>query len=63
MSIQRRPNIDATSWRCIDVETTLYKRRLPAGGELPWNGKQKKNTEGLELDDAKRDIFSLVAAK
>ena len=30
-SIQRRLNVDATSWRCIDVETTLYKRRVPAG--------------------------------
>ena len=31
MSIQRRLNADATSWRCIDVETTLYKRHVPAG--------------------------------
>ena len=23
--IQRRLNVDATSWRCIDVEATLYK--------------------------------------
>ena len=30
-SIQRRLNVDATSWRCIDVETTLYKYRVPAG--------------------------------
>ena len=30
-SIQRRLNVDATSWRCIDVETTLYKRHVPAG--------------------------------
>ena len=30
-SIQRRLNVDATSWRCIDVETTLYKRHMSAG--------------------------------
>ena len=29
--IQRRLNVDATSWRCIDVEPTLYKRHVPAG--------------------------------
>ena len=29
--IQRRLNIDATSWRCIDVEATFYKRHVPAG--------------------------------
>ena len=29
-AIQRRLNVDATSWRCIDVETTLYKRHVPA---------------------------------
>ena len=28
---QRRINVDATSWRCIDVDTTLYKRHVPAG--------------------------------
>ena len=31
MLIQRRLNVDATSWRCIDVEPTLYKRHVPAG--------------------------------
>ena len=30
-SIQRRLNDDATSWRCIDVETTLYRRHVSAG--------------------------------
>ena len=29
--LQRRLNVDATSWRCIDVEPTLYKRHVPAG--------------------------------
>ena len=29
--IQRRLNVDATSWRSIDVEPTLYKRHVPAG--------------------------------
>ena len=29
--IQRRLNVDATSWRFIDVEPTLYKRHVPAG--------------------------------
>ena len=28
---QRRLNVDATSWRCIDVEPTLYKRHVSAG--------------------------------
>ena len=30
-SIQRRLNVDATSWRCIDVEATLYRRHVSAG--------------------------------
>ena len=29
--IQRRLNVDATSWRCIHVESTLYKRHVPDG--------------------------------
>ena len=29
--IQRRLNVDATAWRCIDAEPTLYKRHVPAG--------------------------------
>ena len=29
--IQPRLNVDATSWRCIDVELTLHKRHVPAG--------------------------------
>ena len=29
--IQRRLNVDATSWRCIDVEATLYRRHVSAG--------------------------------
>ena len=29
--IQRRFNLDETSWRCIDAEPTLYKRHVPAG--------------------------------
>ena len=28
--IQRRFNVDAASWRCIDVDATLYKRHVPA---------------------------------
>ena len=28
---QRRLNVDATSWRCIDIEPTLYKRHVPIG--------------------------------
>ena len=32
--IQRRLNVDATSWRYIDVEPTLYKRHVPAGKDL-----------------------------
>ena len=30
--IQRRLNVDATSWRCIDVAATLYNRHVPADG-------------------------------
>ena len=26
--IQRRINADATSWRCMDANTTLYKKRV-----------------------------------
>ena len=33
-SIQRRLNVDAMSWRCIDVETTLYRRHVFAGTQL-----------------------------
>ena len=29
--IQRRINVDATSWRCIDVDTTCSQRCVPAG--------------------------------
>ena len=29
--IQRRLNVSATSWHCIDVEPTLHKRHVPAG--------------------------------
>ena len=28
---QRHINVDATSWRCIDVDATLYKRLVPVG--------------------------------
>ena len=31
MFIQRRLNVNATSWRCIDVEVTLYLRYVPTG--------------------------------
>ena len=29
--IQRRINVDAASWRCIDVNAMLYKGQVPAG--------------------------------
>ena len=29
--IQQRLNVDATSWRCIDIEVTLYKRPVTTG--------------------------------
>ena len=32
--IQRRFNVDATSWRCINVEATLYRRHVSAGGDV-----------------------------
>ena len=28
---QRRINVDAALWRCIDVNATLYKLHVPAG--------------------------------
>ena len=28
---QCRINVDTTSWRCIDLNATLYKRHVPAG--------------------------------
>ena len=31
MFIQRRLNVDATSWRCIDVGVMLYIRHVPGG--------------------------------
>ena len=27
---QRRMNVDATSWRCIDINATMYRRHVPA---------------------------------
>ena len=27
--IQRHINVNATSWRCIDVDATLYDRHVP----------------------------------
>ena len=33
---QRRINVDATSWRCIDVDATLYTRHVPAGPRFVW---------------------------
>ena len=30
--IQRCLNVDATSWRCIDVEVMFYKRNVPSWG-------------------------------
>ena len=39
---QRRINVDATSWRCIDVDTALYKRHVPAWLQvsITWNNYQ-----------------------
>ena len=34
MTLQRRISVDATSWRCIDVDATLFKRYVPTGVEL-----------------------------
>ena len=34
MLIQRHINVDATSWRCIDVNATFYKRHALAGYTL-----------------------------
>ena len=34
MFMQRRINVDATSWRCIDVDTTLPRRHMHAGYEM-----------------------------
>ena len=32
--IQRHINVDATSWRCIDVDTTLFQSFVPTGMRL-----------------------------
>ena len=29
--IQRRINVDAASWRCIDINAKLYERHVSAG--------------------------------
>ena len=34
--IQRRTKVDATSWRCIDVDATLSQNRLPLGRHFSW---------------------------
>ena len=39
--IQRRLNVDATSWRCIDVEATLYRRHVSAGYFLSYTSLQQ----------------------
>ena len=28
---RRRNNVDTTTWRCIDVDATLYEHHVPAG--------------------------------
>ena len=42
--IQRRLNADATSWRCIDIEPTLYKRHVPTGLSISIILLQKKTS-------------------
>ena len=44
MFIQRRLNVDATSWRCIDVEATLYRPHVSAGLEYT---RQQKNIKAI----------------
>ena len=34
--LQRLINVDAKSWRCIDINATLYKRHVPAGMANRW---------------------------
>ena len=47
--IQRRLNVDATSWRCIDVEATLYWHNVPAGEHrYKMSHNARKRTFGTE---------------
>ena len=43
---QRRLNVDATSWRCIDVEATLYSRHVSAGFVLSNNPVTSRSQSG-----------------
>ena len=43
--IQRRLNVNATSWRCVDVQAKLYKRHVPAWSYLePLHNQQEHNS-------------------
>ena len=48
--IQRCLNVDATSWRCIDVEATLYKRHVPTGHKLNPRGHMTSIQRRLNVD-------------
>ena len=41
MTFMRRINVDATSWRCMDVDTTLFQRCVPAGMHGGWPKKAR----------------------
>ena len=47
-SWQRRINVDATSWRCIDVDAALHKRHVSAGNiwkkNISWVWRELTNT-------------------
>ena len=46
--IQRPLNVDATSWRCIHVEPTLYKHHVPAG-KASWSFRLFHETSQMDL--------------
>ena len=58
--VQTRLNIDAKSWRCIDVEPTLYKRHVPAGytsknGPIHFSPCRRIKTIGKDANSVDRD--------
>ena len=54
--IQRRLNVEATSWRCIDVEATLYKRQVSVGCVI---NRMVNSVDADEMDHFQLDLLCL----
>ena len=52
--IQRRLNVDATSWRCIDVEATLYKRQFIQHRTSVYTTSLQRRTSGYTTSPQRR---------